>query len=121
MARPLSDTPEQIREVAEAEAVGTELTKKNIDEIVEVSASAEEAANRVRAVVEGRIGEEDDPTTGEDASEVQAPEVERADQGDREMQAAKLAQVEGEDPGKAVKQAKKDAIKEGRGDTVSNA
>jgi hypothetical protein len=113
MARPLSDTPEQIREVAEAEAVGTELTKKQVDEIVEVSASAEEAANRVRAIVEGRVSE-DEPerlTEGTVESDVQAHEVERSNQGDAEMQAARIAEVQGEDPGKAVAQVKKDAEK----------
>lgn len=111
MTGPMTETPDQIREVAEAEAVGTELTKGQISDIVEVSVSSDEARNRVRAIVEGRVAEDDVEhlTHGEESTETQAHEVERAQQGDAEMQAARLAEAHGEDPGKALKQAKKDS------------
>lgn len=111
MSPVLSETPEEIRAVAEKEAVGTDLTKKQIDKICEVSVSSDEARNRVRAIVEGRIeeGDEEHLTEGRSEEPLQAHEVEQAAQGDREMQAAEFARLEGEDPGKAVKEAKKEA------------
>lgn len=113
-----SDTREEIELAVERYGDG-ELTAKERKEIVEVSASVEEAVNRARARLEGRRGEDESLTEGEDPINRQAFEVERAEQGDREHQAARLAESRGEDPGKAVKEAKKDAKAEGKGDLVT--
>lgn len=112
------DTVEEIEAVVEQEAEG--LSAKEKREIVEVSVSVDEARNRARARIEGRAGEDDSVTEGSSEVDPQALEVERAAQGDAEHQAARRAEARDEDPGKAVKEAKKTAVKEGREDVVTN-
>lgn len=107
MTTHMGDTQEEID--AAVEEAGGELTAKERKEIAEVSVSVQEAVNRVNARVEGRKGEDEDLTQGEDVEEPQNFESARHEQGNREHVAARRAESHGEDPGKALKQAQKDA------------